>query len=76
MVNLRNQNKIDIVKARSLLQEHRDEKPFLQENYANVRSQNKDLKAEQQELKETARATDKKVEELKITYGQSVERFT
>ena len=48
----------------------------MQENYANVRSQNKQLKAEQQDLKETARATDKKVEELKVTYGQSVERFT
>jgi hypothetical protein len=38
--------------------------------------QNKQLKLEEQELRETARATDRKLEELKITYGQSVEKFT
>jgi hypothetical protein len=76
VVALRNKNKQDVLKARGLLMEHREEKPFIQENHASVAQQNKQLKAEDQELKETARAAESKLEELKISYLQSVERFT
>jgi uncharacterized coiled-coil DUF342 family protein len=40
-----------------------------------VGQQNKQLRAEEQELKETARNGESKLEELKISYGQSVEKF-
>jgi hypothetical protein len=48
VVSLRNKNKLDVMMARNLLQEHREEKPFVEENYANVFVQNKQLKAEEQ----------------------------
>lgn len=44
VVALRNKNKADVLKAKSLLMEHREEKPFVQENHANVAQQNKQLK--------------------------------
>jgi hypothetical protein len=34
------------------------------------------MKVEEQELRETFRNTDRKLEELRISYEQSVERFT
>jgi hypothetical protein len=76
VVALRNQNKQDVLKAKTLLLEHREEKPFIQENHASVAQQNKQLRTEEQELRETSRAGESRVEELKISYGQSVEKFT
>lgn len=45
MVNLRNQNKADVIKAKYILSEHNDEKPFVEENLTNIIQQNKKLKA-------------------------------
>ncbi len=76
VVALRNQNKQDVLKAKTLLLEHGEEKPFIQENHASVAQQNKQLRAEEQELRETSRIGESRVDELKITYGQSVDKFT
>jgi hypothetical protein len=48
VVALRNKNKQDVLRAKSLLMEHREERPFIEENHASVAQQNKQLKAEEQ----------------------------
>ena len=48
VVALRNKNKQDVLRAKSLLMEHREERPFIEENHASVAQQNKQLKPEEQ----------------------------
>jgi len=48
----------------------------LEENIARVIEQNRQMKVEEQGLRETFRNTDRRLEELRISYEQSVGRFT
>lgn len=76
VVNLTSKNRKSVLKAKELLDETQEERPFLEENLGRVAEQNRQMKIEEQGLRENFRNTDRRLEELRIGYEQSVGRFT
>jgi flagellar motor component MotA len=76
VVNLTSKNRKSVLKAKELLDETQEERPFLEENLGRVVEQNRQMKIEEQGLRENFRNTDRRLEELRISYEQSVGRFT